>query len=238
VRRDCLQRNKSVAIDPTPAPAIDGRDLRATLGLFTTGVTVVAVQHEDNRVHAMTANSVASLSLDPPLLIFCVARHARMVQELRQARAFTINILHEGQKALSTFFADRWPHASPPSFQFVPWEGGARLEDAVGAIGCAVLDWLEGGDHWIVVGRVLALYRSPKARRPLLFFGGTYRHLDLAATPAPDLVEHPIPSPHERPATSGLSPKPAPPSDGLPSMGKREGRPRQRRPRERRCESW
>jgi flavin reductase (DIM6/NTAB) family NADH-FMN oxidoreductase RutF len=108
-------------IDPTPAPAIDGRDLRATLGLFTTGVTVVAVQHEDNRVHAMTANSVASLSLDPPLLIFCVARHARMVHELRQARTFTINILHEGQKALSTFFADRWPHVSPPSFQFVPW---------------------------------------------------------------------------------------------------------------------
>jgi hypothetical protein len=75
----------------------------------------------------------------------------------------------------------------------------------MGAIGCAVLDWLEGGDHWIVVGRVLALYRSPKARRPLLFFGGTYRHLDLAATPDPDPVEHPMPSPHERPATSGLS---------------------------------
>jgi hypothetical protein len=131
-------------IDPTPAPGIDAHDLRATLGLFATG--------GDRGGGA--ARGQPRARDDGQLRRLAVARSAPAHLLRGQARpdgagiAAGPHVYHQhsarGQKALSTFFADRWPHASPPSFQFVRWEGGARLEDAVGAIGCAVLDWLEG----------------------------------------------------------------------------------------------
>jgi flavin reductase (DIM6/NTAB) family NADH-FMN oxidoreductase RutF len=176
----------------TEAPLFDARTFRTTLGLFATGVTVVAATQEGH-LHAMTANALTSLSLDPPLVIFCLARHARMVDELRRADAFTINVLREEQQALSTFFSGRWGDAPPPPFRFLPWEGGPLLDGCVAALGCTVHAWIEGGDHWIVVGRVTALHRGREPRRPLLFFGGTYRHLDTESAPAPDLQEEPIP---------------------------------------------
>ncbi len=166
--------------------AIDPREFRNTVGLFATGVTVVAVVH-DEHVHAMTANAVTSLSLEPPLVIFCVGKQARMVDELRQAGTFSINILREEQQTLSNYFAGRWAEAAPPAFHFAHWDGGPRLEGCLAALGCAVDGWLEGGDHWIVIGRVLALHQGGEPRRPLLFYSGAYRHLDQEVSPAPDL---------------------------------------------------
>jgi flavin reductase (DIM6/NTAB) family NADH-FMN oxidoreductase RutF len=181
----------------TPAngsdPLITTRDYRDTLGLFGTGVTVVAVVHDDDELHAMTANAITALSLDPPLVIFCLAKRARMVDELQRANGFSINVLREDQAPVSDYFAGRRAAPNPPPFRFVAWDGGPRLEGCIAAIGCRLHEVLEGGDHFIVVGRVIGLYQAPEPRRPLLFFAGTYRHLDLEATPAPDLVEEPMP---------------------------------------------
>ena len=174
-------------------PSLDPREFRTTLGLFATGVTIVAVAHDDDELHAMTANAITSLSLDPPLVIFCLAKRARMVDELQRAHGFSINILHDDQRPLSDYFAGRRNAPSPPPFRFVAWQGGPRLEGCIGALGCDLHEVHEGGDHYIVVGRVIALYQAPEPRRPLLFFAGTYSHLDLEAAPAPDLVEEPMP---------------------------------------------
>lgn len=180
------------AAAPDADPTISPREYRSTVGLFATGVTVIAVVHDDDELHAMTANAVTSLSLDPPLVVFCLAKRARMVDELRRANGFAINVLREDQQPLSDYFAGRRAGPQPP-FRFVAWHGGPRLEGCIAAIGCRLEAVLEGGDHYIVVGRVIDLYQSPEPRRPLLFYAGTYRRLDTEAVPAPDLTEEIMP---------------------------------------------
>jgi flavin reductase (DIM6/NTAB) family NADH-FMN oxidoreductase RutF len=173
-------------------PRLDPRAFRNTIGQFATGVTIVAAMHGDH-MHAMTANSITSLSLDPPLVIFCLGKSAHMVVELRQADGFSINILRENQQPLSSYFAGRWSEPVPPHFRFVPWEGGPRLEGCTAALGCVIHDWLDGGDHFIVLGKVIALYRDPEPGRPLLFYAGTYRYLDAEEQPAPEIDEDVMP---------------------------------------------
>ncbi len=177
---------------PSSDPLIDPRAYRSTIGLFATGVSVVAVVHDDDELHAMTANAVTSLSLDPPLVILCLAKRARMVDALQRANGFSINFLHEDQQRVSDYFAGRRDGPAPP-LRFVAWEGGPRLEGCIGAVACRLHDVLEGGDHYIIVGRVISLYQAPQPARPLLFFTGAYRRLAADAVPAPDLVEEPMP---------------------------------------------
>lgn len=175
-----------------PYPPIDPRDYRNIIGVLATGVTVVAAGDGDH-LHAMTANAVTSLSLDPPLLLFCVRKEARMVEVLEKAGGFSVNILRDGQQSLSTYFAGGWTEPGPPPFRFAAWEGSPRLEGCAASIGCVFHDRIEGGDHWIVVGRVVALAQGEEPRRPLLFFAGKYRRLDAESAPAPDLDREPPP---------------------------------------------
>jgi flavin reductase (DIM6/NTAB) family NADH-FMN oxidoreductase RutF len=155
---------------------IDTRTFRRTIGLFATGVTVVAVEI-DGVQRGMTANAVASVSLTPPLVLVCVQKEAQMLQFLQKSAGFSINILSERQENLSRYFANMWTEATPPPFSFRPWIGGPRLEGAIGAVACETQEYLEGGDHWIVIGRVIDLYRAENPEHPLLFYGGQYRQM-------------------------------------------------------------
>ena len=173
---------------------IDPRAFRTTLGQFATGVTVVVAQAGEE-VHAMTANAVSSLSLDPPLVIFCPAKKAHMAQSLDKTTGFSVNILRDDQQALSTFFAGAWKEPTPPPFRFVPWEGAPRLEGCLAALGCELHQVVDGGDHWIVIGRVVVLHQGMEPRRPLLFYGGKYARADQKeSAPAPDFgfVDTPV----------------------------------------------
>jgi flavin reductase (DIM6/NTAB) family NADH-FMN oxidoreductase RutF len=156
--------------------AIDPREFRRAVGHFATGVTVIAVDIEGS-TRGMTANAFTSLSLDPPLVLFCVAKKAHLGQVVHMASGFSINILTHDQQSLSTYFAGGWKDASPPPFAFEPWEGGPRLAGVAAALGCAVETIHEGGDHFIVVGRVLALYQREPAAAPLVFHAGRYAAL-------------------------------------------------------------
>lgn len=158
--------------------SIDARAYRQTVGQFVTGVTVIAADVEGS-IRAMTANSFTSLSLDPPLVLFCVGKHTKMGQLIHAATGFSINILQQDQQHISTYFAGGWKEDTPPPFTFEPWEGGPKLEGSAAALGCSVETIYEGGDHWIVLGRVLALDRNDTAA-PLLFCSGRYAAL---ATP-------------------------------------------------------
>jgi flavin reductase (DIM6/NTAB) family NADH-FMN oxidoreductase RutF len=166
---------------------IDPRQYRQMIGLFATGVTVIAAKHGDE-IRAMTANAVTSLSLDPLLLLVCVGKKAQMAEHLIPEMGFSVNILREDQQVLSTYFAGSWQEPAPPPFRFVPWQGKPRLEGCLASLGCEVYERIEGGDHWIVVGRVTALHRGIEPHLPLLFYAGRYAQLSVAERePAPDL---------------------------------------------------
>jgi flavin reductase (DIM6/NTAB) family NADH-FMN oxidoreductase RutF len=156
---------------------VDSRTFRQTVGRFVTGVTVIAVE-VDGETRAMTANSFTSLSLDPPLVLFCLGKDTKAGLMIHSAPGFAVSILSHHQRDLSSYFAGNWTGGSPPPFTFTAWEGGPRLDGCVAALGCRVHAIHEGGDHWIVVGQVIATYRSDDAGEPLVFLGGRYVGLD------------------------------------------------------------
>jgi 3-hydroxy-9,10-secoandrosta-1,3,5(10)-triene-9,17-dione monooxygenase reductase component len=169
--------------------AFDSKSYRQTVGRFLTGVTVIAFEVE-KEVKAMTANSFTYLSLDPPLLLFCPAKTTRTGQLIHRATHFSVNILREEQQALSTFFAGGWKESSDPPYRFVPLDGVPRLEGSLASLACTVHQIHEGGDHWIVVGQVIAMQQGIEPLRPLAFHLGRYTNLQTTtSSPAPDLYE-------------------------------------------------
>jgi flavin reductase (DIM6/NTAB) family NADH-FMN oxidoreductase RutF len=156
----------------------DAKVYRQTVGMFATGVTVILTGAGDH-VRGMTANSVTSLSLDPLLILFCVDKKAHFAAALEHETYFSINILHSRQDDVSNYFAGIWKEAAPPAFEFEPWHNSVRLKDSLASIGCKIDQIVEGGDHWIVIGRVLALHRPDNgdAPNPLIYFSGRYRSL-------------------------------------------------------------
>lgn len=146
------------------------------MALFATGVAVLAVEGPDSQVVAMTANAVTSVSLDPLLLLVCVEKIANIAGLLLDAPGFSLSFLSERQQALSDYFAGRW-QGEPPPFAFEQWEGGPLLSGCIAAIGCHRYAVMEGGDHWIVEGEVIAIQRSAEAVAPLMFFASRYQRL-------------------------------------------------------------
>jgi 3-hydroxy-9,10-secoandrosta-1,3,5(10)-triene-9,17-dione monooxygenase reductase component len=154
---------------------IDSRAFRQTVGQFATGVAVITTEI-DGALRALTVNSFTAVSLDPPLVLFCVGKTTRTGQVIHSAQGFAVNILRQEQQDLSTYFAGGWTRTLPPAFTLVGWDGGPRLDGCAAAIGCAVHAIHEGGDHWIVVGRVLALHGTT-CKSPLVFHGSRYANL-------------------------------------------------------------
>ncbi len=155
---------------------IDGQAFRRAMGHFATGVGVITADRE-GAVRAMTANAFTSVSLDPPLVLVALDRRTRMAGLLDPGTGFAVNLLREDQQALSRFFAGAWKEAARPPFRFVPFAGGPRLEGASATVGCEVDRRHDGGDHWLVVGRVLDVHVGVTPHYPLVFFRGEYREL-------------------------------------------------------------
>jgi flavin reductase (DIM6/NTAB) family NADH-FMN oxidoreductase RutF len=153
--------------------SIDQRTLRQTVGRFVTGVTVISLESE-GEVRAMTANSFTSLSLDPPLVLFCLGKETKAGQCIQSVSGFAVSILGRDQQDLSSYFAGSWKQDDAPPFEFTSWEGGPRLDGCIAALGCRIHAIHEGGDHWIVVGQVVATYRADDTGDPLVFFRGRY----------------------------------------------------------------
>ncbi len=157
---------------------ISADEYRRLIGNFATGVTVVSTAAE-GRLHAFTANSLTSVSLDPMLLLVCVDKGATAHGELKNAAKFGVSILSEAQEEISNLFAKS---AEPEAdrlrgVDFRLGESGAPLiEGAIASIECEVSDLLDGGDHTIFIGTVIGgAIRQESA--PLLFFRGGYRRL-------------------------------------------------------------
>ena len=166
--------NHRPGVDAMVTAPLDTRSFRKTVGHFVTGVTVVVFEDGEGVTRAMTANSFTSLSLEPPLVLFCVGKESRTGQAIHEATRFSINILAEHQRDLSQFFAGAWRSAELPAFNFVDWAGRPRLEGCAAALACDLYAIHEGGDHWIVVGRVIGVETCQSEARPLVFFRGGY----------------------------------------------------------------
>ena len=152
------------------------KSYRNTIGLFATGVTVIVVA-KDGEVRGMTANALTSVSLDPTLLLFCPAKDARIASYCEVGRSFTVNILGAHQEGIANHFAGA---DTDPEHEFIEWkEAGEapRIAGSIACIGCKTHEIHDGGDHWIVVGEVVALHREDEGKEPLLFHAGSYGKL-------------------------------------------------------------
>lgn len=157
----------------------DARTFRDALGCFATGVTVVTAVCPDGSPIGLTANSFTSVSLDPPLLLVCIANSAGSAPFLRDAERFAVNVLQIGQQPTSNRFAGK----GEDRFGLTPWEVGEYgtpvLTGSLSSFECARDAVHDGGDHFILVGRVLKAIFEPR-RDPLLYFRGKYRKLHFA----------------------------------------------------------
>jgi flavin reductase (DIM6/NTAB) family NADH-FMN oxidoreductase RutF len=135
-------------------PAVDPRALRDAFGAFLTGVTVVTAHDAAGRPVGFTANSFASLSLEPPLLLVCLARTSRNFQTLTNAAGFAVNVLAEHQQDISNTFA----RPVEDRFSGLDWQPGPHGSPILGGVAawfdCTLQEVVDGGDHVILVGRI------------------------------------------------------------------------------------
>jgi len=146
------------------------RLLRDALGRFATGVTVVTARGPDGPM-GFTANSFASLSLDPALVLWSVARSSQRYGVFSSARHYAIHVLAEDQAGLAVQFSKATSAAAPPDWQWTP-EGIPVLPRALARFDCVQHATHDGGDHLIIVGRVLRLAQEEGA--PLVFAKGRF----------------------------------------------------------------
>ncbi|MDT0388404.1 MULTISPECIES: flavin reductase family protein [Streptomyces] len=170
----CVRADERAPLDPG--------EFRRVLGTFATGVTVVTAPPEgpDGSPAGFACQSFTSLSLDPPLVAFMVARTSSTWPRIARAGVFCVNVLAAHQADLCRAFAV----SGSDKFAGVRWDaapvsGSPRLPGGVAWIDCTIHAVHPGGDHLIVVGRVTALGTSEEhtARDPLLFHRGRFTHL-------------------------------------------------------------
>ncbi|MDI1431846.1 flavin reductase family protein [Polyangium sorediatum] len=159
--------------------AIDGIELRRVLGQFATGVTVVTTRLE-GVPQGMTANSFTSVSLDPPLVLFCADKRARSGMLVGAAGCFAINVLAEEQRHLSDLFAgrgsDEQRRALLDEIGQDAVTGAPVLPGALGWLDCRLERAIDAGDHVVYFGEVVAAGGGEPAA-PLLYFRSSYRRL-------------------------------------------------------------
>lgn len=151
--------------------------LRRAMGHFATGVTVVAAHDHAGARYGTTANSVTSLSLEPPLLLVCLMHGSETLRAITASRAFTVSILRDDQRELS----DRFARPAAPG----TWDGvahrtgphGPVLEGAIGTLECTADTLVAAGDHTIVIGHVRAAEHPDEHVPPLVYYRGGYTAL-------------------------------------------------------------
>ena len=165
--------------DPDPAnelasgsSAIDPRDFRNALGSYATGVTVITAAAPDGKPYGLTCNSFASVSLNPPLVLWSLGMFSQGLSIFQNASHFTVNVLGAPQQALAAKFAK----SSEDKFAGVEWTPGLGdapiLADSVANFQCRAAGRYYGGDHVIFLGAVEAYAYT--RQEPLLFARGGY----------------------------------------------------------------
>jgi flavin reductase (DIM6/NTAB) family NADH-FMN oxidoreductase RutF len=151
---------------------IDPRDFRNALGTYATGVTVITAAGADGKPYGLTCNSFASVSLNPPLVLWSLVIYSQNMSIFQNASHFAVNVLGASQDALATRFAT----SSEDKFAGVEWQPGLGnapiLADSVANFQCRAVDRYYGGDHVIFLGAVETY--AYNRDEPLLFARGGY----------------------------------------------------------------
>ncbi|MGH3167800.1 MAG: 3-hydroxy-9,10-secoandrosta-1,3,5(10)-triene-9,17-dione monooxygenase reductase subunit [Trebonia sp.] len=161
---------------------------RHVLGHFCTGVTVITTVDSAGPA-GFTCQSFTALSLDPPLVLFCPAKSSGTWRHIEEAGRFCANVLADGQRELARRFASRMPD----KFEGVGWSESASglplLDGGLAWVDASVETVHDGGDHWVVIGRVLDLDSSAVlGQPPLLFYRGRFTATEPESG-GPELVD-------------------------------------------------
>ena len=154
---------------------VEPERFRAVMGTFATGVAVVTVDTPDGP-QGMTANAVASLSLDPVLVLVCFDNGARTLPEVERAGRFGVNVLAAGQEHLARRFASK-DEGKFAEIAHSVHDGIPVLDGALAWVGCDLDRLVPGGDHTIGIGAVHAAELGPPGTEPLIWFRGDYGSL-------------------------------------------------------------
>jgi flavin reductase (DIM6/NTAB) family NADH-FMN oxidoreductase RutF len=148
------------------------RDLRDAFGLFATGVTVVTALRPDGEPVGITANSFSSVSLEPPLLLWCLARASSALPAFAPGASFAVHVLSHHQLELARHFARRGPEKFEPGPAWSNRPDPPHLPEALCRFDCRVQTLHDGGDHLIILGEVLAI--APAQGTPLAFHASRF----------------------------------------------------------------
>lgn len=157
------------------ATEIDPSEFRQLLGHFATGVTVLTLVAPGGRPLGMTANSFSAVSLHPPLISVCVDREADLHDVIVRAPEFVVNVLASPQEALARRFSDKHEDRFDGIGYHLSPEGLILLDGALAHVVCERVAEYPGGDHTIVLGRVVG--GATGEGHPLLFYRGGYAAL-------------------------------------------------------------
>ncbi|MDP5053773.1 MAG: flavin reductase family protein [Congregibacter sp.] len=156
--------------------SFDSRELRDALGQFSTGVCLVTVTDDRGIAHALTVNSFASVSLEPPLVLWSLQKDSEVYALYANAAQYGIAVLSQSQQAESASYAKKNEHRLAPEHYALGSNGAPLINGALVNFECSLEHALDGGDHTILLGRVTRL--TPiNGEPPLVFFGGRYREL-------------------------------------------------------------
>lgn len=170
-------------IDDTPK-VFSEREFRDALGFFATGIAIVTARHDGANI-AATVNSFNAVSLDPPLVLFSIARRVSSFAAWQRVGTFAVTILTSKQIELSNRFAkpgtDKWQGVDAR----LGGVGAPLLPQSLACFECVVHDRADGGDHEIIIGRVVSLRVGQPAEEPLIFYRSKYRSLGPEGASAP-----------------------------------------------------
>jgi len=157
--------------------AVDPQQLRAVMGHFATGVTVITTKDKNEKPYGLTANAFTSLSLQPPLALVCIDKNVQCYFCFDESKVFTVNVLAEGQEEISRRFATKGVEKFDGVRFHLGENGVAVLEGTIAHLECKIVNRFDGGDHTIYIGEIIEAAVS--GDRPLLFFKGKYSRLPL-----------------------------------------------------------
>lgn len=151
---------------------VEAAALRHVCGHFVTGVTVIT-SGSGGRAAGTTVNSFTSVSLDPPLVLFCLHNKSRLRPVLEECGAYAVNFLAGRQKRLAWTFADRATAGLRDVAHHHLSTGVPVLSEALAFLSCRLVNTFEGGDHAIFLGEVVELGAPRRPAEPLIFFRGS-----------------------------------------------------------------
>lgn len=157
--------------------SLNPREFRNALGRFATGVCVIAINPPGQKPFGMTVNSFASVSLDPPLVLWSLQKNSDCFSAFQNAKQFSVNVLSSDQQAISNQYAKKHEHDLLEGTYRQGRSGCVVLRDVMTSFECNLEATHDGGDHIIIIGRVLEMNSHPAHREPLVFFSGKYRSL-------------------------------------------------------------